>query len=120
MSAFVGMVPHMSKSRVLAGRYRLVGEVGRGGMGTVWKAHDEVLGRDVAVKEVILPHGLADDERDIQHRRTFREARTAARLSHPGVVAVYDVVEEDDRPWIVMELVQARSLEEMIKNDGPL
>src|SRR3569833_1480311 len=104
----------------LAQRYRLLTEVGRGGMGTVWHARDEVLGRDVAVKEVILPHGFSDEEREIQHKRTFREARTAARLSHPGVVTVYDVVEEDGRPWIVMELIRARSLHEQIKRDGVL
>ncbi|NUR85360.1 MAG: serine/threonine protein kinase, partial [Nonomuraea sp.] len=106
--------------RLLARRYRLVTQVGRGGMGTVWQAHDEVLGRDVAVKEVILPHGLTDEERAVHHKRTFREARTAARLSHPGVVAVYDVVEEDDRPWIIMELIRARSLDQVIKAEGPM
>ncbi|WP_245666897.1 serine/threonine-protein kinase [Actinomadura latina] len=106
--------------RLLARRYRLVTQVGRGGMGTVWQAHDEVLGRDVAVKEVILPHGLTDEERAVHHKRTFREARTAARLGHPGVVTVYDVVEEDDRPWIIMELIEARSLDQVIKQDGPL
>jgi len=89
-------------------------------MGTVWGAYDEVLGRDVAVKEVILPYGLTDEERDTQYQRTFREARTAARLAHPGVISVYDVVEEDDRPWIIMELVRARSLDKVIKKDGPL
>ncbi|WP_433464282.1 protein kinase domain-containing protein [Spirillospora sp. CA-128828] len=106
--------------RLLARRYRLVTQVGRGGMGTVWQAHDEVLGRDVAVKEVILPHGLTDEERAVHHKRTFREARTAARLGHPGVVTVYDVVEEDDRPWIIMELIKARSLDQVIKQEGPL
>ncbi|WP_258572511.1 serine/threonine-protein kinase [Actinomadura parmotrematis] len=105
--------------RLLARRYRLVTHVGRGGMGTVWKAHDEVLGRDVAVKEVILPHGLTDEERSVQYKRTFREARTAARLGHPNVVTVYDVVEEDGRPWIIMELIQARSLDQVIKEEGP-
>jgi serine/threonine protein kinase len=108
------------QSRLLARRYRLGKPVGRGGMGTVWQAHDEVLGRDVAVKEVILPHGLSDDERAIQYKRTFREARTAARLGHPGVVTVYDVVEEDGRPWIIMELIQSRSLDQVIKGEGPL
>ncbi|MFI0447024.1 protein kinase [Actinomadura sp. 6N118] len=106
--------------RLLAGRYRLGTQVGRGGMGTVWQAHDEVLGRDVAVKEVILPHGLTDEERSVQYKRTFREARTAARLGHPGVVTVYDVVEEDGRPWIIMELIHARSLDQVIKQEGPL
>ncbi|MCO5997776.1 serine/threonine-protein kinase [Actinoallomurus rhizosphaericola] len=110
----------MPEKPLLAQRYRLLTEVGRGGMGTVWHARDEALGRDVAVKEVILPHGFSDEEREIQHKRTFREARTAARLSHPGVVTVFDVVEEDGRPWIVMELIRARSLEQMIKQDGPL
>ncbi|XVQ15975.1 serine/threonine-protein kinase [Spirillospora sp. CA-255316] len=89
-------------------------------MGTVWQAHDEVLGRDVAVKEVILPHGLTDEERTVHHKRTFREARTAARLGHPGVVTVYDVVEEDGRPWIIMELILAQSLDQVIKREGPL
>jgi serine/threonine protein kinase len=110
----------MPENPLLAQRYRLLTEVGRGGMGTVWHARDEVLGRDVAVKEVILPHGFSDEEREIQHKRTFREARTAARLSHPGVVTVYDVVEEDGRPWIVMELIRAKSLHEQIKRDGVL
>jgi serine/threonine protein kinase len=114
------MVADMPEQPLLAQRYRILTEVGRGGMGTVWHAHDEALGRDVAVKEVILPHGFSDEEREIQYKRTFREARTAARLSHPGVVAVYDVVEEEGRPWIVMELVRARSLEELIKADGPM
>ncbi|WP_329522264.1 serine/threonine-protein kinase [Spirillospora sp. NBC_01491] len=109
-----------SGERLLARRYRLVTQVGRGGMGTVWQAHDEVLGRDVAVKEVILPHGLTDEERAVQYKRTFREARTAARLGHPGVVTVYDVVEEDGRPWIIMELIRARSLDQVIKQEGPL
>ncbi|MFC6884069.1 MULTISPECIES: serine/threonine-protein kinase [Actinomadura] len=109
-----------SGERLLARRYRLVTQVGRGGMGTVWQAHDEVLGRDVAVKEVILPHGLTDEERAVQYKRTFREARTAARLGHPGVVTVYDVVEEDGRPWIIMELIRSRSLDQVIKQEGPL
>ncbi|WP_262402487.1 serine/threonine-protein kinase [Actinomadura sp. CNU-125] len=72
------------------------------------------------MKEVILPHGLTDEERAVHHKRTFREARTAARLGHPGVVTVYDVVEEDERPWIIMELIRARSLDQVIKHDGPL
>jgi serine/threonine protein kinase len=110
----------MPQEPLIAQRYQLLAEVGRGGMGTVWHARDEVLGRDVAVKEVILPHGFSEHDREIQHKRTFREARTAARLSHPGVVAVYDVVEEDGRPWIVMELIRDRSLQQRITEDGPL
>ncbi|TDB86423.1 serine/threonine-protein kinase, partial [Actinomadura sp. 7K534] len=108
------------EGRLLAGRYRLESVVGRGGMGTVWRARDETLDRDVAVKEVVLPAGLGDDERENRHRRTLREARASARLNHPGVVTVHDVVDEDDRPWIVMELVRARSLQDLVDGDGPL
>ncbi|GAA4236280.1 hypothetical protein GCM10022254_45520 [Actinomadura meridiana] len=107
-------------ARLLAGRYRLESVVGRGGMGTVWRARDEILDRDVAVKEVVLPAGLDDDERGNRHLRTLREARALARLNHPGAVTVHDVVDEDDRPWIVMELVEARSLQEIVDEDGPL
>ncbi|MGW2313527.1 protein kinase domain-containing protein [Actinomadura luteofluorescens] len=106
--------------RLLAGRYRLESVVGRGGMGTVWRATDETLDREVAVKEVVLPAGLSDEERENRHRRTLREARASARLNHPGVVTVHDVVDEDGRPWIVMELVRARSLQEVVEEDGPL
>ncbi|HEY7485513.1 MAG TPA: protein kinase [Streptosporangiaceae bacterium] len=112
--------PESEGGRLLAQRYRLLTEVGHGGMGTVWHAHDEILGRDVAVKEVILPYGLSQEEREIHHKRTFREARTAARLGHPSVVTVFDVVEEDDRPWIIMELIRARSLDKVIKDAGRL
>ena len=106
--------------RVVAGRYRLIAPVGRGGMGTVWRARDEMLDREVAVKEVLLRQDLGDREREERHRRTLREARASARLNHPGVVTVHDVVDEDDRPWIVMELVRARSLQEIVDSDGTL
>ncbi|GAA2144375.1 serine/threonine-protein kinase [Actinomadura napierensis] len=110
----------MEEGRLLAGRYRLLSVVGRGGMGTVWRARDETLDREVAVKEVLLPSGLSDDDRHTRHQRTLREARASARLNHPGVVTVHDVVDEDDRPWIVMELVRARSLQDVLDDDGPL
>jgi eukaryotic-like serine/threonine-protein kinase len=106
-------------ARLLAGRYRLVSVVGRGGMGTVWQARDEVLDRDVAVKEVLVHPGLGDDERAVLHQRTLREARATARLNHPAIVTVHDVVDEDDRPWIVMEFLTSRSLQEVIDQDGP-
>jgi serine/threonine protein kinase len=105
---------------VIGGRYALRTAIGHGGMGTVWRASDTVLRRDVAVKEVILPPNMAPSDRDSMYQRTLREARAAAALSHPAVVQVYDVVTEASRPWIVMELLQARSLAEMIVEDGPL
>ncbi|PKK12540.1 serine/threonine-protein kinase [Thermomonospora sp. CIF 1] len=106
--------------RRIAGRYRLVEMLGRGGMGTVWRARDEMLDREVAVKEVLVQAGLSEEERRGVRERTLREARAAARLSHPGIVTVHDVVDEDGRPWIVMELVRARSLAEILAAEGPL
>jgi hypothetical protein len=105
---------------LIGGRYQLRAAIGNGGMGTVWQAVDTVLRRDVAVKEVVLPPGMPAGEQDAMQQRTLREARAAAALSHPSVVQVYDVVTEDGRPWIVMELLQARSLSEIIISDGPL
>ncbi len=105
---------------VIGGRYRLRDLIGRGAMGAVWRARDELLDRDVAVKEVKIPPALGGPDRDALYQRTLREAKTAARLNHPGVVTVFDVVEEDGRPWIVMELVRARSLDRVLAQDGPL
>ncbi|WP_249714069.1 serine/threonine-protein kinase [Rhizomonospora bruguierae] len=104
----------------IGGRYALRAAVGTGGMGTVWRASDTLLRRDVAVKEVVLPPGLAPSDRDSMYERTLREARAAAALAHPSVVQVYDVVTEAGRPWIVMELLDARSLADMVIEDGPL
>jgi serine/threonine protein kinase len=106
--------------RVVGGRYRLRDPIGRGAMGTVWRGRDELLDRDVAVKEVKVPPALSPADRSSLYQRTLREAKTAARLNHAGLVTVFDVVEEDGRPWIVMELVQARSLERVLAEDGPL
>ena len=89
-------------------------------MGTVWRATDEVLGREVAVKEVTFPHGLSDEDRAVLVERTRREARAAARLDHPSAVTVYDVVEQDGAPYLVMELVEARTLADVVREDGPL
>jgi len=105
---------------VIGGRYALRAAIGTGGMGTVWRASDLLLRREVAVKEVVLPPGLAPSDRDALYERTLREARAAAALSHPSVVQVYDVVTEDGRPWIVMELLDARSLADIVIEDGPL
>ncbi|MBX7269174.1 protein kinase [Micromonospora sp. Llam7] len=105
---------------VIGDRYSLRSAVGNGGMGTVWRATDTLLRRDVAVKEVILPPGLAPSDRDAMYERTLREARAAAAIAHPAVVQVYDVVTEAGRPWIVMELLDARSLADMVIEDGPI
>ncbi|HEY6424393.1 MAG TPA: serine/threonine-protein kinase [Pseudonocardiaceae bacterium] len=102
-------------SRLVAGRYRLGSVLGRGTMGTVWSAHDEMLGRPVAVKEVLLPPGIPDAEADALRERTLREARAIAALSHPNVVTLYDVAREDGAPFVVMELVESRSLAELLK-----
>ncbi|MFJ6751473.1 serine/threonine-protein kinase [Streptomyces sp. NPDC091266] len=108
------------EGRLLAGRYRLADVLGRGGMGTVWRARDEVLGRTVAVKELRFPGGVEEDEKRRLITRTLREAKAIARIRNNGAVTVYDVVDEDDRPWIVMELVEGRSLAEQVRDDGPL
>ncbi|MGH3975346.1 MAG: serine/threonine-protein kinase [Pseudonocardiaceae bacterium] len=101
--------------RMVAGRYRLSGVLGRGTMGTVWSAHDELLGRPVAVKEVLLPPGIPDAEADALRERTLREARAIAALSHPNVVTLYDVVWEGAAPFVVMELVASHSLAELLQ-----
>ncbi|MFC7583472.1 protein kinase [Nonomuraea antimicrobica] len=115
-----GGPPQGGQGRLVGRRYRLMSPVGRGGMGMVWHAHDVLLDRDVAVKELILPYGLDHAGKQVAHRRMLREARSAARLTHPGIVTVHDVVEEDGRPWIVMELVRAWSLEQAVRQSGPL
>ncbi len=89
-------------------------------MGAVWLARDEVLNRDVAVKDVLLPPELDAEERAIAVERGLREARAAAAISHPNVITVYDVVRADDRPWLVMEYLPARSLEQVLREDGAL
>jgi eukaryotic-like serine/threonine-protein kinase len=106
--------------RVVAGRYRLSAIIGRGGMGVVWRAHDELLSRDVAVKEMIWPPYLTDQQRQAACRRATREAQVAARLNHRNVIRVFDIVEEDGCPWIVMELLPYRSLLDVIEDEGPL
>src|SRR5947207_4689617 len=93
---------------LVAGRYRLRAVIGRGGMGVVWLARDEILRRDVAVKEVVWPAQLDPADQETLRERALREARTAARLNHPNIVRVYDVAEQDGRPWIVMQYVPYR------------
>jgi serine/threonine protein kinase len=97
---------------IVAGRYRLVRVIGEGGMSRVWLARDEMLGRDVAAKEMA---GSFDT-----WSRTIREAQAAARLAHPNVVRVYDVLHDGDRPWIMMEYIPSRSLDAVVATEGPL
>lgn len=103
---------------MLAGRYRLIEPIGRGGMGKVWRAHDELLHRTVAVKELTAGLYVAQADRDVMHARTQKEARAAARIQHPAVVTVHDVLEHDDRPWIVMEYIDGPSLADAAKAAG--
>ncbi|MFF0010569.1 protein kinase [Streptomyces sp. NPDC005374] len=106
--------------RVIAGRYRLDARIGRGGMGVVWRATDQLLGRQVAVKEVALDETLSETDARLQRDRTLREAGAVARLRHPHVIVVHDVVEHDERPYIVMELIDGGSLADRISADGPV
>jgi eukaryotic-like serine/threonine-protein kinase len=106
--------------RLVGGRYRLEGVLGRGGMGTVWRGRDETLGRPVAVKELRFPNGIDEDEKQRLITRTLREAKAIARIRNESAVTVFDVVDEDDRPWIVMELIEGRSLADQLRADGPL
>lgn len=105
---------------LLGGRYRLIDSIGSGGMGRVWRAHDEVLHRAVAIKELTAAHYVAESDRAVLLARTHAEARAAARINHPAVVTVHDVLEYDNRPWIVMELVEGGSLADAVEKRGRL
>jgi eukaryotic-like serine/threonine-protein kinase len=106
--------------RVIAGRYRLGARLGRGGMGVVWQATDELLARQVAVKELAVDTSLAAEESRLQRERTLREARAIAQLRHPHIIVVHDVVEHDERPYIVLDLLEGGSLADRISRDGPV
>ena len=114
------MHPSADTGRLIAGRYRLQASLGRGAMGVVWRARDQLLDRDVAIKEVQIADTLTEEERTTAFQRTLREAKTAARLNHPAVVTVYDVAEDGGRPWIVMQLIHAQSLDQVLATSGPL
>src|SRR3954454_9269494 len=102
--------------RKIADRYRVGRPIGHGGMGTVWLCRDESLERDVAVKQI----GTLPGETVPDLARAMREARSSAALNHPSIVSIYDVVEEDEHIWLVMEYVASRTLGEMLAEDGPL
>ena len=106
--------------RLVADRYALRAPLGRGGMGVVWRAQDAVLGREVAVKEVVFPATMAEEERRPAQARVMREARAAARLNHPSAVTLYDVVQDGGGTFIVMELVNAPTLADLVRAGGPL
>ncbi|MFJ5778310.1 serine/threonine-protein kinase [Streptomyces sp. NPDC093094] len=106
--------------RVIAGRYRLLSPLGEGGMGTVWRALDEVLRREVAVKEVRAPAGLPAGDVERLYARLEREAWAAARVANRNVVTVYDVATQEGRPWIVMELIRGITLADLLDAEGPL
>ena len=112
--------PLTTPGRLIAGRYRLQSQLGGGGMGTVWLARDELLCRQVAVKQVLTPAVGSADESDQQRRRALREGRIAARLSHPHAISVYDVALESGQPWLVMEYLPSRSLATVLTEDGVL
>ncbi|MDN0195198.1 serine/threonine-protein kinase [Streptomyces sp. S.PNR 29] len=106
------------QGQLVAGRYRLGDSIGSGGMGRVWRAHDEVLHRVVAIKELTAALYVSESEQAILLARTRAEARAAARINHSAVVTVHDVLEHDGRPWIVMELVEGHSLADEVKEQG--
>nr|WP_268254405.1 serine/threonine-protein kinase [Streptomyces hiroshimensis] len=108
--------PRPDHGRLVAGRYRLLDRIGRGGMGTVWRAQDELLDRQVALKQLHVSPYLDDDELATLYERTRREARSAARITHPNVVVVHDVVDDHGLPCIVMEYVPSRTLGDVLKH----
>ncbi|AUI57428.1 serine/threonine-protein kinase [Amycolatopsis sp. BJA-103] len=105
-------------ARIVAGRYALLGELGRGGMGIVWRAQDQVIGRQVAIKELKFPN--APEDASVLTERMLREVRSAGRLNDPAVVTVFDVVTENSATYIVMELVEAPTLADLVRERGPL
>ncbi|MFL1445876.1 serine/threonine-protein kinase [Nocardiopsis protaetiae] len=114
------MSSNSDSERVVANRYLLRRELGRGGMGVVWEAFDPSLDRTVAIKQVLLPDHFTDEERADAHARVRREARSAARISHPSVITIHDVFDFEGDPWVVMELIEGGSLQDLLEQRGAL
>ena len=112
--------PVPATTPLVANRYRLVSEIGGGAMGVVWRARDEILGRDVAVKELRPDHGMSGAQVRISHQRARREGRIAARLQHPNAVVIYDVAEHEGRPYLIMEYVPSQSLGDILATGAVL
>lgn len=114
------MTTPIAAPRRIADRYLLGEELGRGGIGIVWRAQDELLRRQVAVKEISFPKTVSEADAEGLRTRAIREARAAAGINHPGVVGVYDILQHDDRAFIVMELIEAPTLADLVKDGGAL
>ncbi|HEX6353688.1 serine/threonine-protein kinase [Actinophytocola sp.] len=110
----------IEKGALVAGRYRLIEEVGSGAMGVVWKAQDERLGRVVAIKRLVVRYGLSDTMTEEVRRRAMREARIAARLQHRNAIALFDVAEDKGDPILVMEFLPSKSLSVVLSERGTL
>ncbi|MEV4600228.1 serine/threonine-protein kinase [Amycolatopsis sp. NPDC049253] len=109
------------EGRLVAGRYRIIGRIGTGAMGAVWQAHDEVLGRTVAVKQLLMQPGLEEHDAEDARQRTMREGRIAARLHHPNAISVFDVVTDDNgQPCLIMEYLNSTSLAQVLQERGTL
>jgi len=121
LSALITKHPRIEPAgRVVPGRFRLRRLLGQGGMGAVWLAQDQLLHRPVAIKQLVLSDLATDEERLAARARLLREARLAARVNHPGTVRIYDLAAEAGDPWIVMEALPGRTLEETLRDQGPL
>jgi len=111
------------QARVIADRYELIRPLGRGGMGAVWLGLDVLAGRQVAVKELRVPDGVSEDQRDVFRKRALQEARSAARLAHQNAVTLHDIVPataDDDAVYLIMEYVDGATLAQVIEREGPL